>query len=280
MNFKKVTIFLMFSVYISSFSEAKLIKVSAKVNQTKNLKEEIYHYKTLSHLDSETDEERNFVLKVEKRKDSIIETLFSETKIKDNKLKNIEAKDKKVKENKTKEIKVEDKKLDKLEKQGKIKEKDLVKNQKQQEKDKKLDEAKKKEESIRKLYQLRADYSSDGKIQKVTEKSYLINLNGDDIVMYIPIKTIKTKYEYYSKKEKLKDKNKQDKTGFVTIEKSYNKIFYGSEGNKESKLEKTISQIIPESRIDQYNTLDLGTLKDVIKKNNTEELFLKGKLEF
>lgn len=129
-----------------------------------------------------------------------------------------------------------------------------------------------------KIYEIVIKKDNKGKTKSKIEKSYLINLNHMDMIMYTPIKTIKTTYKYYSPKEKKKLKTKE--TGVMKYEKFYKKIFYGSGEISSKKLEEIITYLIPESKITEYNILDLGILREEIKNNDEEEIFLKGEVTF
>lgn len=131
---------------------------------------------------------------------------------------------------------------------------------------------------LEKVYQLKIKYNKEGKVKKVLEKSYVIDLNEKVLIMYVPIKTLKSTYKYYTSKEKEKLKTK--KNGILTMEKFYKKIFYHSGEKSALKFEKIISKLVPESQIEEYNVLDLGILKDEIMNQDKEQIFLRGKIEF
>ncbi|WP_281833208.1 hypothetical protein [Propionigenium maris] len=109
-------------------------------------------------------------------------------------------------------------------------------------------------------------------MKKVVEKSYVLNLEGRDLIMYVPIKTIKKTYKYFGPK----DENK----GEVKVEKFYRKIMYGSGEVSSGILEEMIEEIIPESTLRSYNILDLGELKEVVENEDAEEIFLRGTIKF
>ncbi|MDP0494063.1 MAG: hypothetical protein Q7K48_07185 [Fusobacterium sp. JB021] len=135
------------------------------------------------------------------------------------------------------------------------------------------------EEAINeKIYEITTKYDDKERIVSTNEKSYLISLDHIDMIMYVPIKTLKTSYKYYSKKEK--QKLKIEDTGIMKYEKFYKKIFYGSGEISAKKLEKIITYLIPESKIEEYNILDLGILKEEIQNNDEEEIFLRGSIAF
>ncbi|MGB6129684.1 MAG: hypothetical protein WBG30_13145 [Psychrilyobacter sp.] len=132
--------------------------------------------------------------------------------------------------------------------------------------------------TLEKVYQLEIKYNKEGKVKKVLEKSYVIDLNGKVLIMYVPIKILKSMYKYYTPEEKKKLKTK--KNGILALEKFYRKIFYHSGEKSALKFEEIISKLIPESKIREYNVLDLGILKDEIMNEDKEQIFLRGKIEF
>lgn len=224
MNFKKVVTFLLFIIYLNSFSALKVSETGIKIEENAKWRKEVHEFKSIVPINKDVDEEREFVLKVEKNKHKSIKTLYTNRKVKDNK-------------------------------KGKIREK---------------------EKKLEKVYQMITDFNKEGKVNKIIEKSYLINLKGEDFIMYVPIKTIKSTYKYYSKKER----KKREKSGIMTVEKFYKKIFYGSGEKASNEFEKIIKKIIPESHIESYNTLDLGFMKEIIKNEDSKEIFFRGKVEF
>ena len=129
-----------------------------------------------------------------------------------------------------------------------------------------------------KIYQLRMDYDKDGRIKTTREKVYVIDLGEHSAIMYIPLKEIKKKYRYFTPKEKENMENFIN--GEIKIEKFYRKIFYGSGEKSSIELEKMIKEIIPESDIENYNSIDYGFYKDVINNNDEEEIFFRGTIEF
>lgn len=131
---------------------------------------------------------------------------------------------------------------------------------------------------LEKVYQLKIQYNKENKVKKVLEKSYVIDLNEKVLIMYVPIKTLKSTYKYYTPKEK--EKLKTEKEGILTVEKFYKKIFYNSGEKSALKFEKIIARLVPESKIEEYNILDLGILKDTIMNKDKEQIFLRGKIEF
>lgn len=131
---------------------------------------------------------------------------------------------------------------------------------------------------LEKVYQLKIQYNEENKVKKVLEKSYVIDLNEKVLIMYVPIKTLKSTYKYYTPKEK--EKLKTEKEGILTVEKFYKKIFYNSGEKSPLKFEKIIARLVPESKIEEYNILDLGILKDTIMNKDKEQIFLRGKIEF
>lgn len=131
---------------------------------------------------------------------------------------------------------------------------------------------------LEKVYQLKIQYNKENKVKKVLEKSYVIDLNEKVLIMYVPIKTLKSTYKYYTPKEK--EKLKTEKEGILTVEKFYKKIFYNSGEKSALKFEKIITRLVPESKIEEYNILDLGILKDTIMNKDKEQIFLRGKIEF
>jgi len=139
-------------------------------------------------------------------------------------------------------------------------------------------EIKEQKKVLEKIYQLKIKYNKENKIKKLVEKLYIIDLDGKVLIMYLPIKTLKSTYKYYTSKEKEKLKTKKE--GILKSEKFYRKIFYNSGEKSALKFEKIISRLIPESKIEEYNVLDLGILKDKIMNEDKEEIFLRGKIEF
>ena len=131
---------------------------------------------------------------------------------------------------------------------------------------------------LEKVYQLKIQYNKENKVKKVLEKSSVIDLNEKVLIMYVPVKTLKSTYKYYTPKEK--EKLKTEKEGVLTVEKFYKKIFYNSGEKSALKFEKIIARLVPESKIEEYNILDLGILKDTIMNKDKEQIFLRGKIEF
>lgn len=129
-----------------------------------------------------------------------------------------------------------------------------------------------------KVYEMVIKFDKKGRLKETYEKSYVISLEEMDMMMYIPIKKIKSTYKYYSEKEK--KKLKTDKTGTVKYEKAYNKIYFGSGEKSSENIEKLIKYLVPESKIDDYNVLDLGILREEIENKDEEEIFLRGSVTF
>ncbi|GLI57404.1 hypothetical protein PM10SUCC1_29180 [Propionigenium maris DSM 9537] len=128
----------------------------------------------------------------------------------------------------------------------------------------------------RKIYQIKMVNDTEGRIKKVFEKSYVMSLEGREVIMYVPIKTIKKRHRYYDSVGKSGERESAEE---VDIEKFYRKIFYGSGEKSSVKTEALLKEIVPESTLMEYNTLDLGDLKEVVENEDEEEFFLKGTIK-